>query len=257
MAIVTLTTDLGITDHFVAAIKGRLLQTDPSLILVDISHNVKTHDIVQAAYILRNAYVDFPEGTIHLASIHNLSEADSRLVVFSHRGHFFVGPDNGLFSLVLEELPQEVRQIPLDSQSPFPIKEAFARAVDHLLVQQTIEALGSACEEMVEKISLYPVVSEDQLRGTVIYIDHFGNAVINIRRNLFERVQDERRFELFFKRHDPIRRLSRHYRDVAVGEPLCLFNASGHLEVAVNAGRASTLLGLKVEDTIQINFFDV
>jgi len=107
---------------------------------------------------------------------------------------------------------------------------------------------------LVERIGLRPVTTRSRIRGTVLHIDHFGNVQVNIREETFRRVGQGRPFALFFKRHDPITALSRHYTDVPVGEPLCLFNSAGFLEIAVNMGRAATLFGLKEDDFVEIIF---
>ena len=107
---------------------------------------------------------------------------------------------------------------------------------------------------MVQRITFQPVISPNRIRGAVIYIDQYENVISNISRELFERIGKNREFELYFKRHDPILKLSRNYFDVAVGETLCLINSAEYLELAINMGKASSMLGLKLEDTIQIDF---
>jgi S-adenosyl-L-methionine hydrolase (adenosine-forming) len=100
---------------------------------------------------------------------------------------------------------------------------------------------------------LQPVISQNQIRGSVIHIDNYDNVILNITRDLFQKISKNRPFQLYFKRHDPITQLSNYYNDVPIGETLCLFN-SDYLEIAINMGKAAELLGLKIEDTVQINF---
>ncbi|MFM8373329.1 MAG: SAM hydroxide adenosyltransferase, partial [Bacteroidota bacterium] len=116
------------------------------------------------------------------------------------------------------------------------------------------DELGSYPPPIIERISLQPVILSDRIRGTVIHIDHFDNVVVNIRRELFDEIVQGRPFSLYFKRNDPITALSGNYCDVAVGEQLCLFNTAGFLEIAINMGRAATLLGLKSDDTVEVVF---
>jgi hypothetical protein len=113
--------------------------------------------------------------------------------------------------------------------------------------------LGNPARDILQRITFQPVIAPSQIRGAVIYVDNYDNVVSNITRDLFEKVGRGRPFQLFFKRHDPILRLSKHYNDVPIGETLCLFN-SDYLEVSINMGKAAELFGLKIEDTIQINF---
>ena len=97
-------------------------------------------------------------------------------------------------------------------------------------------------------------MSTAQIRGSVIYVDHYENVIVNVQKELFERVRNGRHFQLFFKRHDPITQLSRQYHDVSIGETLCLFNDAGYLTIAINMGKAASLLGLKLDDMVQIDF---
>jgi S-adenosyl-L-methionine hydrolase (adenosine-forming) len=252
MQVVTLTTDFGLNDYYVALLKGALLKLSPNLQIIDISHNVKPYDIVQGAFILKNTYSSFPVGTIHIITVNNSAEGMS-LICFQCDGQVFIGPDNGIFSLVFPKMPDAYR---LDSnkEHPFPIQQTLANTVQHLVAGQPMHEIGFPAGDIVQRIALQPVLSHSQIRGSVIYIDHYENVVINIPKELFEKVRNGRKFALFFKRNDPITLLSRHYTDVPVGDSLCLFNSSGFLEIAVSMGKASTLLGLKLDDMVQVDF---
>ncbi|NJN34013.1 MAG: SAM-dependent chlorinase/fluorinase [Saprospiraceae bacterium] len=131
----------------------------------------------------------------------------------------------------------------------------LVKAVRHLVQELPLTDLGAPVEDMVQRITFQPVISPSQIRGAVIYIDHFDNVTVNITRELFERVGRGRQFQLYFRRHDPITKLSTHYNDVPIGETLCLFN-SDYLELSINMGKAAEMLGLKIEDTVQIDFMD-
>lgn len=253
MPIITLTTDFGGAGYHVAALKGCLLQRNPDLNIIDISHQVKPYDIVQAAFILKNAFPNFPEGTIHLMGVDN-SSGPLSLIAFAQEGHYFIGPDNGVFSLIFENISPHAFRIPLLKKTAFPLNDALADAVEHLTYGKPLLEIGLPAGETERRIALQPVISTSQIRGSVIFIDNHDNAVVNVKKDLFEKVRNGRPFELFFKRHDPIMKLSRNYHDVPVGEVLCLFNAADHLEIAINMGRASSLLGLKMDDMIQIDF---
>lgn len=253
MPLITLTTDFGEAGYYAPALKGCLLRRNPELNIVDVSHQVKPYDIVQAAFVLRNAYPNFPSGTVHLMCVDNSSQPLS-LIAFEKDGHFFVGPDNGVFSLVFSEMPKKCFRLPLLRNSAFPLNEALADAVEHLTFGKPLVEIGLPAGEVERRIALQPVLSTSQIRGSVIFIDGHDNAIVNVRRPLFEKVRNGRAFRLYFKRHDPITKLSLNYHDVPVGEVLCLFNAADHLEVAINMGRAASLLGLKMDDMVQIDF---
>jgi S-adenosyl-L-methionine hydrolase (adenosine-forming) len=258
MQIVTLTTDFGLQDYYIPSLKGTMLTRHRALNIIDISHQIKHHDIVQAAFVLKNAWTAFPEGTIHVLSVNNLGGERGRFLVFKYEKHIFVGPDNGIFTLVFPNLlafkqPLEIIEIPFIGLNFEYIREAIANAVYHLASNLPLENLGNPAKDILQRITFQPVIAPSQIRGAVVYVDHYDNVVSNITRDLFNKVGRGRPFQLFFKRHDPVLSLSAHYNDVAIGETLCLFN-SDYLEVAINMGRAAELFGLKIEDTIQIDF---
>lgn len=252
--IVTLTTDFGWKDHYTALIKGGILQRCPSTQFVDVSHHIEPYNIVQAAYVLRNAYGAFPKGSIHLLSVNDYGEEGLQFLAVRHDGHYFIGPNNGVFSLLFSQKPEHIYQLHVPKRQRFPIRSIMAKAVEHIVAEQPFHEIGLPVKQLVERLALQPVVSHSQLRATVIYIDHYENVVLNVQRDDFERVAHDRAFELYFKRHDPIRHISQNYSQVPVGEVLCLFNSADHLEIAVNMGKAASLLGLSIDDTIQIDF---
>jgi S-adenosylmethionine hydrolase len=252
MQIVTLTTDFGLDDYYVAQLKGALLSQSPTLQIIDISHNVKPYDIVQGAFVLKNTYPNFPPNTIHVITVNNSAEGMS-LLCFKQSGQFFIGPDNGIFSLIFSELP-DVWRIEVNEETPQNLQLSLSRSVRHLAAGLPMEEIAVPARETVQRIAIQPVLSHSQIRGSVIYIDHYENVVINIPKDLFEKVRNGRQFALFFKRNDPITLVSGHYTDVEVGETLCLFNSTGFLEIAVSMGKASSLLGLKLDDMVQVDF---
>lgn len=255
MQFVTLTTDFGTQDFYVGALKGALLSRCHSLQLVDVSHDISPFDIVQGAFVLRNVWPTFPAGSIHLLGVHCVYDAGYRFVAARHHGHYFLAPDNGLLSLLFDSIePTDLRNLPADPAEHFAVKKIFADATAYLAEGRPFEELGEHAAPLLQRISIQPVITPTRIRGTVIHIDNFDNVIVNIRREVFEKSQNGRSFSLFFKRNDPISQLSDNYCDVLVGEPLCLFNTAGFLEIAVNLGRAATLLGLKVEDVVEVVF---
>ena len=254
MQIVTLTTDFGSQDYYVPVLKGAILSRQSILNLVDISHQIKHHDILQAAFVIKNAWSAFPEGTIHVVSVNNYGGERGRFLAFKYGKHYFIGPDNGIFTLVFPNLsPQNIVEIPFIGLNFAHVQEAIANAVGHLTLAMSLESLGKPAGDILQRITFQPVIAPSQIRGTVIHIDNYDNVISNVTRDLFEKVGRGRPFQLYFKRHDPIVRLSQHYNDVSLGETLCLFN-SDYLEVAINMGKAAEMFGLKIEDTIQIDF---
>jgi S-adenosylmethionine hydrolase len=254
LPIITLTTDFGLRDHYAAILKGTILSRCNDVHFVDISHEIDQYNIVHGAFVLRNTYKHFPAGSIHLLAVNNYYRRTPRFLYFEHEGQYFVGPDNGIFSLVFDQMPKDIKTLALPTGLTFPLGELFAQASKILIDNQGQSLPGDAAGAITERITLQPVKNTNQIRGAVIHVDTYENVVLNIDRQLFDEVRQDRDFALYFKRHDPIITLSTHYSDVPIGELLCLFNSAGFLEIAVNMGRASSLFGLNVDDTVQIDF---
>ncbi|NQV75399.1 MAG: SAM-dependent chlorinase/fluorinase [Bacteroidetes bacterium] len=257
MAIITLTTDLGHKDFYQAALKGSILSQLPNANIVDISHDVSAFNIPQAAFILKNAFYYFPKGTVHLIGIDSVFNEKTRYLGLSYRGHYFVGSDNGIFSLLFDEKPTEIVELNIMQDLKylhFPLSDIFPKAVTHLAKGGKLTDIGLSVSGIEEKMTIQPVIERDIIRGSVIYIDSFQNIITNITKEIFTTVQRNRDFTLFFKRNESISLLSWHYNEVPEGEKLCLFGISNHLEIAINKGNASGLLGLHLGDIVRIEF---
>lgn len=254
MQIVTLTTDFGNKDYYTAMLKGTMLRQDVSLNLVDITHHVPKYDLVRAAFVLKNAWRSFPKNTIHIITVNDLPQGSHQFLAIKYKNQYFLGPNNGIFSLLFEETPTEVYELPFEGKSSFPLVEIMAQAVAYITKDENFDKIGRPVKEMMQRLTLHPVVSPNQLRGSVIYVDDYENVVVNIHRELFEKVRNGRNFKLYFKRNNPLTEVCEFYFDVPVGEPFCRFNTTNYLEIAVNMGKASSLFNLKLDDTIQIDF---
>lgn len=257
MGVITLTTDLGNVDFYQAALKGSLISQYPEVRLVDISHDVPPFDIQNAAFLLRNAYPYFPEGTVHLIGIDSVFNDDARYLALRYQGHFFIGTDNGIFSLMFDSDPEEIVELNLMQDLKylhFPLTDIFSKAASHLAKGGMLKDIGDATNRIVERSLIQPVVEKDGLRGSVVYVDSFGNVISNISKELFNVEQKGRDFTVYFRRNETINHLSWHYNEVPEGEKLCLFGISNYLEIAINKGDASKLLGLKAGDIIRVEF---
>jgi S-adenosylmethionine hydrolase len=257
MAIITLTTDLGDKDIYQAALKGSILKLLPSVNIVDITNNVAAFNVQQAAFILKNSFYYFPEETVHLIGIDTVYNTYTRYLAIRYKNHFFVGADNGIFSLMFDTEPEEIVEINIMQDLKFlhfPLADIFVKAACHLANGGTLAQIGLPVTEVENKMNLQPTVDRNLIKGIVIYIDSFQNVITNITKDFFNRVQQGRRFVLYFKRNETISQLSWHYNEVPEGEKLCLFGISDHLEIAINKGNASGLLGLNLGDSVIIDF---
>lgn len=264
MPIVTLISDLGTKDFYLAAVKGTILAASPTVTLVDISHEIPAFDLLQAAFNIKNAWHHFPAGTIHLIGVEDSGTVHARNLAIAYKGHIFIGTDNGIFSMIFDEEPEMIVEIQLgaeDGNLIFPFRDILAKAAGFLANGGNVEILGPKMSSFLSRPVFTAVVNEDTMMGKVIYIDGYGNVFTNITKTEFEKACGQRKYAIFFTAaNHPIRRISDHYGDVAEGERLAIFSTTGYLQIAINrgvhgaGGGASQLFGLKVNHTIRVEF---
>lgn len=257
MAIITLTTDLGSKDFYQAALKGGILSILPTANIVDITHEVPSFNISYAAFVLKNSYPYFPKNTVHLIGIDSVYNEKTKYVALRYKDHFFVGADNGIFSLLFDEKPDEIVELNIMQDLKylhFPLVDIFVKAAIHLAKGGKLKDIGITAGDIEQRMLLHPVIERDIIRGSVIYIDTFCNVITNITKDLFTKIQRNRDFTLYFRKSETITQLSWHYNEVPEGEKLCLFGISNHLEIAINKGKASGLLGLHLSDIVRVEF---
>jgi S-adenosyl-L-methionine hydrolase (adenosine-forming) len=265
MPIITLTTDLGLKDFYVSAVKGAIYSQFPEANVVDITHLVPPFDILQASFIVKNAYKNFPKGTVHIIGV-NAEPTDKNVHVALYAdGHYFIGSDNGIFSLLFDKKPDQIVELNLMSDSDhfiFPTKNLFVKAACHIARGGTLEVIGTAKENVFERSLFRNVPEESVIKGIVIYIDNYENVFTNISKESFKETGKGRPFTIFLKRYlntdgdYVIQQISNTYQDVPDGEKLALFSTTGEMEIAINKGNAASLLGLRLGDTIRIEFHD-
>jgi S-adenosylmethionine hydrolase len=258
MPVITLTTDTGYKDFYVAVIKGGIISRIPDCNIIDITHQIEPFDIQRAAFILKNSYKAFPKGTVHLVGVNAIPEWQQPLVALKADGHFFTGADNGIFSL-MELMPELI--VELDHKQgnyrSFPAADILKDAACSLALGEDLAGLGNRKDGLFERTMFRPVSEPTVLRGTVIHVDSYGNVITNITRELFDSVGQGRKFQISLRRSDyNIDEISRHYNDVPEGEKLALFGFSGQLEIAMNKGNAAGLLNMRLNDAIRIEFTD-
>ncbi len=259
MSIITLTTDMGLRDHYVGVLKGAIYRHYPEAKIIDLSHQVKPFYVPEAAMIVRNSYPDFPKGTVHLIGVSpNRTERINHLAV-EFKGQYFIGADNGMFPLIFDRAPSKIVDLSLITQTAtsaiFPSRDIFSIAACHLAKGGIMQILGRPADIINEKTAFVPVIDGKTIRGLAIHVDVYGNVITNIDRTLFNTVGQGRPFEIRFRKEQHvINRIFDSYADVPNGEKMALFGASGLLEIAINRSNASLLLGVKHEDVISITF---
>jgi hypothetical protein len=187
-------------------------------------------------------------------------EADSDHLLVLYKGHYFIGADNGIFSLILDEDADEIYELtisPTEEDLTFPTKDVFAKAACHLVKGGTPPLIGKAVTEFKKRMPFQAVTHDNVIKGIVIHVDHYGNLISNIEESLFKAFGSGREFTIEFRGGDyDIKQIGRAYTEVPEGEKLAIFGSSGLLEISINKGNASQLLGLKKSDTIRIVFND-
>ncbi len=260
MPILTITTDWGLRDHYLAAFKGELLSLIPSLNLIDVSHEIEKFNTMQAAFIIQNFYHKFPEGTIHFIGVSSNENCISEcpFLIVRARGQYLIGQDNGIFTLILGNDSKEIVRLPFSGNADR--NESYNCLLDTLkkLAEGiNFETLGTTELKIEESYFAQPTIDSKVIRGTVMYVDSFGNAIVNIKKDLFDQIRKDRKFIIHLRKsiYD-VSKISNSYEDVEVGEMLALFNQDGYLEIALNKESASKLLGLRIMEPIRIEFDD-
>jgi S-adenosyl-L-methionine hydrolase (adenosine-forming) len=248
MPLLTLTSDIGQQDFLVGAIKGQLLQQNEGFNIVDITHQLSPFNYPQAAYVCRNAIKNFPADTFHLILVNLFDTKPEHLLLAEHNGHYIGCADNGLLTMILEEVPQKVVALPLDKteqKNTIYCTSVFAKAFHQIITGRKLEQIGDATISMQVKNPLKPMLGNNWIEGQIIFIDNFENVIVNITKDDFEEQRKGRSFTIVFKRDEVIDRISETYADVAEGEKMALFNSAGYLEIAINKGNAAGLFGLQ------------
>ena len=261
--VITLTT--GCTDEFyVAALKGNLLTSLPSVQVVEISHQVPpfTKGISYAAYMVKHCYAHFPKGSIHIISVASEYSAHTPFVAAHHDGHYFIGTDNGFFGLLFDSPPDTmvcIEKYSDDASPNYPAIPVFAPAAVHLANGGDITELGRNYTDYRRMGSILATMDSMQITGTITHINAFGNIITNITRNDFERTGKGRPFEILVQSvgaKRKINRINRYFHETSEGELLAVFNISGFLEIAQNKGNVANMLQLELNSNIIVKFFD-
>ena len=276
MSIITLTTDYGLKDHFVGALKGKIISDLPEAKIIDISHDIDPFNITETSYIVNAAYKSFPKGTVHLIGVDIERNKENQHIAMQWNDQYFICADNGILSMLIQKIkPQKLVEINIHDRFPedFTDLDVFVKVACHLAKGGLLNVIGKEIDSIKQITELQTVVGSDNnsLKGYVIYIDHFGNVVSNISKQQFLEISKGRPYEIVIKTK-PIKTILPNYSSIASsdkypiknyeGEKLALFNEAGFLEIAIfrsnpsKVGSAQTLLGLNYRDAILIRFLD-
>lgn len=239
MSIVTLLTDFGTADSYVAEVKGRLLSLKHDVVIVDVTHAIPPGDIAGGAFVLGRAWTTFPEHTVHLAVVDPGVGTVRRALAVEAGGHAFVGPDNGLLepALRIKGAHAVALRVPQDAAATFHGRDVFAPAAAALAGGTAVARLGTAIGDPVRLDIPEPRRNGAAIVGQVVYVDRFGTLVTNIPGDRVDPAGTVR-----VGPNDLV--LRRTFGEAGEGEPLALIGSGGMLEIAVRDGRADAALGL-------------
>lgn len=272
MGIITLTTDMGTRDHYVASIKGRLLSSHPTVSIVDVSHDIRPFDVSQAAYELRSCIGDFPDNTVHIIGVDsepviNFGQDDGAFPsILEFNNQYIISNDNGFFGAFLdEEKDYKLWRVEDVLSNPkafkFPSKNIFVPVANKILNNEDLESFCSPVERFKLALKHVATTEPNLIKGHVINIDNYGNAITNISKDIFYQYGENTPFTIFFRgKKYYIDVISNTYNEERPGEKVALFNENNLLEIAINrgatkgAGGAKQLLGIQIGEIIRIEF---
>ena len=275
MSIITLTTDYGNKDYSVSELKAKIYNEITDVRIVDISHNISPFNLTEAAYIIKSAYRHFPKGSIHIIGIESDLTPENAHIAMKFDDNYFIGADNGIFSMIIGDFKADsIVEINIHKNynNTITANDVFVKIATHISRNGKLEVIGKKIDSIKEIKDIKPVVSNDnnQIIGSVIYIDNYGNVVTNITQNTFDKIAKSRPFTIY-ARNVKFDKIFNNYSDAIDysvpkdkreedGKKIALFNNLGYLELSIyksnpsTVGSASTLFGLGYRDQISIHF---
>jgi S-adenosylmethionine hydrolase len=243
--LITLTTDLAGGSYYLGALKGSLYTLDLGINLVDISNEISAFNIKEAAFVLQKAAPYFPSNTVHLLHV-NASSGNGQILIAEAMDQYFILFNNGSGPLLFGDLPVKYFRIHQESESGALFLNAIAKAVRSIMDKTYLELPIS---DVKKSINMQPVARSGYIKGHIIMIDQFQNAITNISNDLILQIFGENRFLISINSYD-INIVSKHYSDAKLGDLLAFINNDGLLEIGINNGKAAQLLGLSTSSSV-------
>ncbi|PIE50244.1 MAG: hypothetical protein CSA38_04120 [Flavobacteriales bacterium] len=272
MSVITLTSDFGNKGYQVPAIKGSIVSLNPDAKVIDISHQIDPHNLLEAAHIVRNSYHFFPKGSVHIISVDSFYHKERKNIVAKIDGHYFICADNGLISLLFHHIkPEAIYHITLNNRFDdvvnFASVDIFAPCAVHLQRGGLPELIGKKIDHIKELMTPQVIINKNRIVGNIVYITHFGDVVTNISRSIFEEKSKQYNSFTIRVRFEKFNKIHQHYTDIVThwekeskyhGNSGFFFNQEGYLTFYVYKGSANngakTLFNLSVKDKMVIEF---
>jgi len=257
MSVIALLTDFGLNDNFVGVMKGVIYRINPEAKIVDLFHQVESHNIRDAAFLLKGSYPYFPEGTIFLVVVDPGVGGERKSIIVKTKKHLFVAPDNGVLSFLKEKEIKMIVEITNEEyflkpvSSTFHGRDIFASVAAHLSKGKNVKNFGPVIREMEKLEFPEPQLKNNRLVGEVMYIDHFGNLITNISRDTFLRFIEGKKFKIAIGKAK-ISKISSSYQEGKKGLPIAIFDSFDNLEISLYCDDASRHLNLHKDSKIYI-----
>ena len=245
MSVITFLSDFGADSHYLASFRGALQKSGLNLEFIEITSRIEPFDIVEAAYISAMVYQDFAPGSLHVLATNVVATTFEGHLAAKYNGHYFLAPDNGILSLIFGPDFNDYYRIPTDRYE-VKIQNVYIPFLAELMKSDMqLDQVAKKMDEVHTKARINPVRDGKELRGTVLFVDHFGNAYTNISQEEFESFTDHSPYRINLSRHSSVNRVSNTFAEVQEGEPLCFFSDNGFLVVAIKKSNAQKLLNLR------------
>ncbi|HBQ59279.1 MAG TPA: hypothetical protein DD671_06555 [Balneolaceae bacterium] len=247
--IITLTTDFGTQDYYVSAMKAVMLGIAPDVRFVDVSHEIPPQDIMAGAWVIRNTAFLYPPGTVHLVVVDPGVGTSRNPVALKVKDQYFVGPDNGIFSLFFNEFEYEACKLNNPDywrkgvSNTFHGRDIFAPVAAHLCEGVSLEEIGEPIDELVTYHWAVPLADKDGLQGWVLHIDRFGNLITNLTQDLIKDHLKKKNVKIYVG-NTMLNKIVTTFGDVEDGEPAAFIGSSGNLEIGINKGNAARMLSV-------------
>lgn len=266
MSIVALISDLGTKDHYVSLVKAALLNNNPTIIPVDISHEVGSGEIGEAAFLFRSVWNSFPFGTVFMNGVSSYKLSTREHIIIEYQDRFLITADNGVFSLMFPEVSVEDLKIYLlniegEENMRFPMSGVFATAAARICQGNLPEEWCERLQELARIKGLEPYMNGQDLITQVFYVDHFGNLYFNLTKKLFEEIGKGRSFAIPVRPQTTINKFHERFADVEIGNEVAFWGQNDFLVISMNregggdkASTFSRLMNLKLGDALTISF---
>ncbi len=255
MPLITLISDWHQGDYYLPAIKGKLYSLVPNLTLIDITHGIKSFKSTQAAFIIRNSYKTFPPQTVHFICINTLMSSQVPYIAIYHKEQYFIGVDDGIFSLIFNDKVDKAVTINYSNYTTFPEYDILAEAAAFLANGGDIMKLGEPYPNLREIKPFEPNCRGNIINGKIIYVDSYGNLISNITKSFFYQKVKDNPFEImldwgYYKVNSISKGYDYHENISSKNNIIALFNSLGLLEIALIGGSASSIL--KVDENSEV-----